>query len=83
MRILNGAIALGLLVALPMENPAKAIAPRVIEGELTTEDAKIDDGTYVDRYEFQGKAGESVAIELNSEDFDAYLLLNHNGQRLN
>ncbi|MEM9772035.1 MAG: CHAT domain-containing protein [Cyanobacteria bacterium P01_D01_bin.73] len=76
MRILGGAIALSLLVGLP----AEASAPQVIEGELTTEDAKINDGTHIDRYEFQGKAGESVAIELNSEDFDAYLILNHNGQ---
>jgi CHAT domain-containing protein len=72
-------VVLGWLL---LAGTAGAIAPRTIEGELTAGDPKLDDGTHYDVYEFQGRAGEEVAIELESEEFDAYLMLNHNGDRV-
>jgi hypothetical protein len=47
----------------------------VISGELTAEDAELDDGSYFDLYRYQGAAGERVTVALQSEDFDAYLAL--------
>ncbi|MEB3119493.1 MAG: tetratricopeptide repeat protein, partial [Limnothrix sp.] len=54
---------------------AVAVEPRTIEGTLDGTEAKLDDGSFYDSYEFEGKAGESVAIALDSSEFDTYLVL--------
>ncbi len=78
MRVWAGAIALGLVMGLPIGGAVWAIEPRVIDGELTTDDRKLDNGKYLDVYQFQGQAGERVAIELESDAFDAVLGVVHN-----
>ncbi|MEM1427789.1 MAG: PPC domain-containing protein, partial [Cyanobacteria bacterium P01_H01_bin.130] len=80
MRIWIGAIALGMLLGMPAGGAAWAIAPQIFEGELTEDDETFGDDTHVDIYQFEGKAGETVAIELISDDFDARLSIFHNGE---
>ncbi len=46
-----------------------------VVSELTTDDCTIDDGTYIDFWEFQGADGQTVTIDLMSDDFDTYLFL--------
>ncbi|MEM9770312.1 MAG: CHAT domain-containing protein [Cyanobacteria bacterium P01_D01_bin.73] len=72
-RAIASKLALGLALGLSMGTPAAAVPPQVIEGELTADDRVAGDGTYLDFYRFEGKAGDIVAIELNSDDFDARL----------
>ncbi|MEM1425565.1 MAG: CHAT domain-containing protein [Cyanobacteria bacterium P01_H01_bin.130] len=78
MRVWAGAIALGLVMGLPVGGAVRAIEPRVIEGALTTDDRKLNNGKYLDVYQFQGQAGERVALELESDEFDAVLGVVHN-----
>jgi len=44
-------------------------------GLLEAGDCQLDDGTYVDFWQFQGSSGMTVTIELNSAAFDAFLFL--------
>lgn len=44
-------------------------------GTLAADDCTLDDGSYVDFWEFQGDPGQSVTVTLRSDDFDAYLFL--------
>lgn len=48
---------------------------RPARGRLDDADASRADGRRLDGYEVVGRAGESVAIELHSDDFDPYLVL--------
>ncbi|MCG8364570.1 MAG: CHAT domain-containing protein [Pseudanabaenales cyanobacterium] len=50
---------------------------RLIEwsGELTEASQQLEDGRYYNSHRFEGLAGEEIAIELMSEVFDAYLIL--------
>ncbi|MEM9244358.1 MAG: CHAT domain-containing protein [Cyanobacteria bacterium P01_F01_bin.153] len=73
MRIWTGAIALGLLLSLP----AGAIVPQDITGELTADDPSLGPDGYADSYQFEGRAGEAIAIELRSNDFDGLVTLFH------
>ncbi|MGI9629058.1 MAG: PPC domain-containing protein [Longimicrobiales bacterium] len=42
-------------------------------GRLAKGDARLQAGEYRDLYSFNGKAGDPVIVELESEDFDPYL----------
>lgn len=53
-----------------------------VEGELTPDDARLDDGTYYDLYYLEGYQGETVYLRLTSPDFDAYLMLGDDQGRL-
>jgi serine protease Do len=47
-----------------------------VEGELRVGDAVIpSDGSLYDDYQFEGRAGQTVTINMNSDDFDTYLVL--------
>jgi hypothetical protein len=48
---------------------------QTVTGDLTTDDCRLDDGSYVDFWEFQGTAGQHVTITLRSSAFDAYMFL--------
>ncbi len=51
-------------------------------GSLTSSDVTFSDGEYYDSYTFEGQPGQSVQIDLNSDDFDTYLVLEGpDGQR--
>ncbi|MEM6502114.1 MAG: tetratricopeptide repeat protein [Cyanobacteria bacterium P01_C01_bin.89] len=80
MGVWGGAIAIGLLLGTPFG--ALALEPQRVEGKLTTDNPQIEDGSYAAVYEFQGQRGDQVAIELDSDDFDAYLLLRFNEETI-
>jgi hypothetical protein len=44
-------------------------------GTLGRGDSTLDDGEYLDVYEFSGRPGQRVTIDLRSNDFDTYLIL--------
>jgi CHAT domain-containing protein/lipopolysaccharide biosynthesis regulator YciM len=46
-----------------------------IEGELTADDAQLEDGSLHDVHLFEGEAGQIVRILLMSEAFDTFLIL--------
>lgn len=45
------------------------------QGQLDSSDCPLDDGTYVDFWEFQGTSGMTVTIDMSSNDFDSFLFL--------
>ena len=54
-----------------------------VQGRLETGDQRMNDGTFADVWQFQGRAGQHIVIELRSEEFDTYLqLLDAAGNRL-
>ncbi|MEM9217027.1 MAG: tetratricopeptide repeat protein [Cyanobacteria bacterium P01_F01_bin.150] len=46
-----------------------------VTGSLESGDQQLDDDSFVDVYTFEGQAGQTVTIFLESTAFDAYLLL--------
>jgi CHAT domain-containing protein/Flp pilus assembly protein TadD len=46
-----------------------------IEGNLTPQSQRLEDGTYYNIHTLEGIAGESLTLELTSDDFNAYLIL--------
>ena len=47
-----------------------------VEEELTVGDAVIpSDGSLYDDYQFEGRAGQTITINMDSDDFDTYLVL--------
>jgi hypothetical protein len=54
-----------------------------VQGRLETGDQQMNDGTWADVWQFNGQAGQTVTIELRSEEFDTYAqLLDGTGARL-
>jgi hypothetical protein len=54
-----------------------------VQGRLETGDQQMNDGTWADVWQFQGLQGQTVTIELRSEEFDTYVqLLDAAGNRL-
>lgn len=55
---------------------ATRLAPgRPVQGTLESGDLQRTNGQYLDRFQFRGKAGQTVQIDVNSRDFDTYLFL--------
>jgi hypothetical protein len=46
-----------------------------LEGELSADDPRWEDGTYYDLFAFEGMRGEIVDVRLRSESFDAHLMV--------
>jgi hypothetical protein len=44
-------------------------------GTLASGDGTYSEGEYFDSYEFEGQPGQAVTIDLRSDDFDTYLVL--------
>ncbi|HEY9762887.1 MAG TPA: trypsin-like peptidase domain-containing protein [Trichocoleus sp.] len=59
------------------DNPPEPIAVNgtVIRGQLDDDSNRLPDGSYFNAYVFQGRAGQSVSIEMVSQDIDPYLIL--------
>lgn len=71
----EGRYTVGLSEA-PPAPPAKPIEiGDSIDGNLNDETSANDEGQRADFYRFTAAAGQRVAIELSSKDFDAYLTL--------
>lgn len=49
---------------------------QTVNGNLTTSDCPLDDGTFYDVYSFNGTAGQRIAVTMTSNQFDTFLVLN-------
>jgi outer membrane protein assembly factor BamB len=64
------------------QNGGGACAPspisigQTVNGNLTTGDCPLGDGTFYDPYSFTATAGQQVAISMTSSQFDTFLILN-------
>ena len=64
------------------ERPLESLNQQ-ISGVLMIEDEIFTDGEYFDSYDFEGRPGQSVTLDLRSDEFDAYLILRQpNGEAL-
>ncbi|MEI6427755.1 MAG: trypsin-like peptidase domain-containing protein [Pseudanabaena sp. ELA607] len=52
-----------------------ALNGRIISDSLTEQDAFFPDGSFYRTYQFMGKAGQRVTLEMQSNEFDPYLFL--------
>ena len=50
-----------------------------VQGDLSRGDDQLDSGEFIDVYEVQGRAGQSLSVVMRSEDFDAYLMISGPG----
>jgi len=56
---------------------------QVMRGRLETGDQTMADGTFADIWQFQGAAGQTITIDVRSDEFDTYMqLLDANGNKL-
>jgi hypothetical protein len=46
-----------------------------VSGQITSSDEEWVDSTYIERWTVNGRAGQTVTIDLVSSDFDAYMLV--------
>lgn len=58
----------------PGPTPGRSVSLRQ-QGNLGPGDRTLQDGSFFQEFSFQGQAGQSVRIRLESPDFDTYLLL--------
>lgn len=49
---------------------------QTVNGNLSTSDCPLDDGTYYDVYSFSGTAGQQISVLMTSNEFDTFLFLN-------
>jgi len=88
-RIMNRCKA-ALWASLVLAGSAQAQSPadqpisvgETVRGDLRAGDRKADDGSLLDSFTFQGRAGQRISVTLRSTDFDAYLHLVRDGQPL-
>lgn len=60
--------------------PARPITVgQAVTGEITSSSVKHSDGTPVEWWQIDGRSGETVTVDMESDDFDAYLLLSGPG----
>ena len=55
--------------------PAASGGQRTERGRLETGDRQLNSGEFRDEFTFEGTAGQRVVIDLQSDDFDTYLIL--------
>ena len=85
MRVVRFVMILGLCV--PGLAPLAAQTPirvgQIVTGRLTTTDQQFSDGSRYKMYAFVGNKGDTVAVNLMSDDFDANIVLaDASGNRL-
>jgi hypothetical protein len=71
--VLGACAALLLFAASASATPISA--GQQVSGLLSASDPQVQDGSFADSYEFQGRAGEHVQITMRSSAFDTYLLI--------
>lgn len=75
-RRLAATVALGMAVAvLPARAQTQISLGQALVGQLTATDMIYSDGARYDLYIFYGQAGQFIQIDMQSTDFDAYLIL--------
>jgi hypothetical protein len=56
---------------------------QTMQGRLETGDQTMADGTFADIWQFQGAAGQTITIDVRSDEFDTYMqLLDASGNKL-
>jgi hypothetical protein len=56
---------------------------QTMRGRLETGDQTMADGTFADLWQFEGAAGQTITIDVRSDEFDTYMqLLDANGNKL-
>lgn len=55
--------------------PGMVVLNQPVAGRLEQTDEKGENGAYVDTYTHQGRAGETLVISVQSDEFDAYVKL--------
>jgi len=74
--LLGGVNAVGSADTVLIAQQTTSRTPQTVTGQLDQNSAVLeDDGSYYATHTFEGTAGEALAIELSSDDFDAYLIL--------
>lgn len=64
-----------MLASLTRAGPVGSLGPEaVVAGTLSDEDATLSDGSRADIYTLAGEPGQTLVVELISEDFDALLM---------
>lgn len=64
------------------ERPLESLNQQ-ISGVLLEDDSAFSDGEYYDSYDFEGRPGQFITLNLRSGDFDTYLILRQpNGEQL-
>jgi len=67
----------------PPGQPATIAYGQRLQGRLETGDQQMQDSTFADVWMFQGTGGQTITIDLTSDQFDSYLqLLDASGSRL-
>jgi hypothetical protein len=62
---------------------AQIAVGQTLRGRLETGDQTMADGTFADIWQFQGNAGQTVTIDVRSDEFDTYMqLLDASGNKL-
>ncbi|MBX9707718.1 MAG: caspase family protein [Caulobacteraceae bacterium] len=76
--LFSTALSLSLAVSPLMTTGALAQQLRPggqVQGELARGDDQLDSGEFVDVYEIQGRAGETLRATMRSTEFDTYLMI--------
>jgi pre-peptidase len=68
-------LALGAALAAPARAQQQIPIGSAVTGQLTAADPVLSDNTHYKLFTFQGDAGQTVQIDLISNDFDSYLYL--------
>ncbi len=68
-------LSLGAAVAVPARAQQQIPVGSSVTGQLTASDPVLSDNTHYKLFTFQGSAGQTVQIDLISNDFDSYLYL--------
>jgi hypothetical protein len=68
-------VALCAIVTVPVRAQQQIPIGTSISGQLTASDPTMGDGSHYKLFTFQGMAGQTVQIDLQSSDFDSYLYL--------
>lgn len=77
--LFSTALSLSLATTPLLTGPAIAqqrIQPGgTVQGDLSRGDDQLDSGEFIDIYEVQGRAGQSLSVTMSSGDFDTYLMI--------
>ena len=77
--LFSTALSLSLAAAPLLTGPAIAqqrLQPGgTVQGDLSRGDDQLDSGEFIDIYEVQGRAGQSLSVTMTSADFDTYLMI--------
>jgi len=65
----------GYTLRMDVSDAVELAGVREEAGSLRPGDNTLSDGEYIDSFEFEGRPGQRVTIDLRSDDFDTYLIL--------